>query len=158
MYAPLLTLSLCLGGILFTLPRSTAKESFSFPDGSTCYTCEAGIDFEVDSDALHQCVYRQLVDSGSNLYCTAPGGACEGTYYPPGFENSDADPRYILSYNQCTYASVEYHPDAGSSTIDWHGDLYNRTVQDCCFKPGSPVCISNFLVHHSELMLGPELM
>ena len=150
--APFLTLGLCLGGILCILPRSiaTGKSSYSFPDGSTCYVCDAG---GSDWSGLYECFLYDYESPGSTFYCSS-SSACDGEYYPPGYEASaSALSRTITSVDKCLYTAYDYTLDLSSP------DYFSQfKVENCCFKPGSQVCISNFRVHYTGLMLGPELM
>ena len=141
---PLLTLSLCLGGILCILPRSAASiELFTFPDGSTCHICDSlGSIFS----GLYDCVLGDL-ESMASLYCHAPDGGCVGKYYPDGYSYDASTPRVITSINKCIYESYDYT----YCTLDPSSPDYLTTykVEDCCFKPGSQVCISNFRVPYT---------
>ena len=141
--ASLLNLGLCLGGFLVILSRSTAyvQKNYTFPDGSTCYVCDH---FNIFLDDVNQCFYPPLVDPKSTIYCTAPGDACVGTYYPSGYEKGKGEFGQVISHDLCLYQGVNY--------------TFNATLDNCCFKPGSVVSISNFLVHYSGLILGPGLM
>ena len=147
MRAPLLNLVIGLGGFLIILPLSTANDMFKyiFPDESTCYFCPVHktITLEIDS----QCSRKLMIDPQSTLYCTAPDGACNGTYYPSWFKNGFTSDEYRIKYSvdQCLYEAIDYTG----------GGISDGTDQVCCFKPGSIVSISNLLVYCSGLMLGP---
>ena len=138
---PLLNLGLCLGVFLVVLPHSTAyvQKNYSYPDGSTCYTCDYKITELLDD--TEQCFLYPLTYPSTNLYCTAPGDACNGTYYPPGY-GSDVDNtihpgdkfQEVKSINRCQYQGNN------------HSHSAHQWVENCCFKPGSIVSISNLLV------------
>ena len=149
--APPPTLGLCLGGILCIFPPfiATYMSSYSFPDGSICYVCNPS-----NWSEFYDCgVLDELESPGSALYCTAPNGDCDGTYYPPG-DLYISSPRLTVSVNKCIYYSNNNDLDPSSDT-----DLSSVKTEDCCFKPGSQVCIFSCLVRYSGLMLvdlGPK--
>lgn len=131
--APLFTLGLCLGGFICILPSSTATDlstQENYPDGSYCTRCF--LDSSTTDCSLAHFAY--------NIFCPVTGYDCDGVYYPldTSWQNIDSTGaiRDCVSSNKCVYYSYDYQ--------NW-GDWVS--MQYCCFKPGSPVCISNFLVH-----------
>ena len=137
----LLNPGLCLGGFLVTLPHFTASiqtnYNYTYPDGSICYVCQFESTSEYDQGICWE-FFLRLETKGSDIYCTAAGGACDGDYIP-----ADVGDRDIDHWNKCLYRSFDR-------------DKFRE--ENCCFKPGSTVCISNFLVHYGGLMLGLELV
>lgn len=129
------------------LPSSSAENqtSYTFSDGGICYLCTVKQD-SLDYFSKNGCKVGDFTRPSSDFYCSAPGGACDGYYFPPGFSSGINNTREITGYDKCLY-----------SAYDFVGYI-NYAVEICCFKPGSPVCLSNFLVHYSELIFGTELM
>ena len=115
------------------------EKNYTYPDGSICYVCQ------YDSDAAYTFVacgfMFDIMLPESSIYCTAPGGACDGQYTPTGYKDNGG--RIIASESKCAHISY---------------DEVNLRREGCCFKPGSTVCISNFLVYYSGLMLRLELV
>lgn len=124
---PLFTLGLCLGGFILIPPSSTATFKYNYSDGSICDRCV------VDSSS-------DCFPGGIDTACVMPAKDCTGSYYPPDFSIptlGSKSRRKSWSYNKCLFDAYNY---------DNNFELTSSEI--CCFTPGSPVCISNFLVHY----------
>ena len=129
-YAPLLI----LGGLISFLPRTTlnARSEFPFSDGSICFQCTGG-------DAGSQACAPEFALGACD------GEACDGTdwYYLGGYESQELKrgfTRVSYSRNNCHFWAQVY--SYGSE------ELYS--TEECCFKPGSPVCFIPLIVHYSS--------
>lgn len=114
---------LILGGIVALLPRTaiSARSGFSYPDGSICYQCTG-------DDAGSNACFPEFFTSGG-----CGGRACDGTYYLGGGEDQELkrdSTRVAYSRNKCLFRAQIYS----------YGTEELSSTEECCFKPGSPVC------------------
>ena len=125
---------LILGGLICFLPSTTigARSEFPYPDGSICFQCTSG-------DAGSQACAPEIFAPGA-----CDGRACGGAdrYYQGGYDNQELKrgfTRVTYGKSNCLFRAQVY--SYGSE------ELYS--TEECCFKPGSPVCFIPLIVHYS---------
>ena len=114
---------LILGGVISLLPSITisSRSGFPYPDGSICFQCTGG-------DAGSHTCFPESFTPGA-----CEGGACDGIYYLGGGEDQELrrdSTRVTYSKNKCHFRAQIYS----------YGSEELSSTEECCFKPGSPVC------------------